>query len=90
MLVRGNRWPLGWVPHAPDPGGGQHYADSGSRGDFQSIRRFADRDHANIVSWYQYGSLTKIAGTNDASGHYAAHEATEVLVSDLRQFFARR
>ena len=25
-------------------------------GDFQSIRRFADRDHANIVSWHSYGA----------------------------------
>jgi epoxide hydrolase len=56
-------------------------------GDFQSIRRFADRDHANIVSWNAYGSATAAAGQRDAAGHYAAHEATDVLVNDIRAFF---
>ena len=56
-------------------------------GDFQSIRRFADRDHHGIVSWNSYGQ-PPVAGTQrDAAGHYAAHEATDVLVSDIRQFF---
>jgi pimeloyl-ACP methyl ester carboxylesterase len=59
-------------------------------GDFQSIRRFAERDHGNIFSWHHYGAPSKSGGTNDASGHYAAHEATDTLVSDLRQFFAGR
>ncbi|MFD9958208.1 TIGR03086 family metal-binding protein [Amycolatopsis sp. NPDC058986] len=48
--------------------------------DFQSIRRFAARDHANLVSWNSYPET--------GAGHYAAHEATGVLVGDLRQFFA--
>lgn len=58
------------------------------KGDFQSMRRFAERDHANIVSWnsYDVGSVT--GGPNDAPGHYAAHEAPSVLVNDIRQFFA--
>ncbi|MDR7168151.1 pimeloyl-ACP methyl ester carboxylesterase [Nocardia kruczakiae] len=58
-------------------------------GDFRSIRRFAERDHENIVSWnsYDVGSVT--GGPNDAAGHYAAHEAPEVLVGDIRTFFAR-
>ncbi|HEX6335562.1 MAG TPA: epoxide hydrolase [Jiangellaceae bacterium] len=47
-------------------------------GDFQSIRRFADRDHKNIAAWNTY----------DRGGHYAAHDAPELLVSDIRQFFA--
>lgn len=47
-------------------------------GDFQSIRRFAERDHKNIASWNTY----------DRGGHYAAHDAPELLVSDVRQFFA--
>ncbi|HEX6231576.1 MAG TPA: epoxide hydrolase [Jiangellaceae bacterium] len=47
-------------------------------GDFQSIRRFAERDHKNIVSWNTY----------DRGGHYAAHDAPELLVGDIRQFFA--
>jgi len=46
--------------------------------DFQSIRRFADRDHSNIVSWISY----------DTGGHYAAHEVPETLVADMRAFFA--
>ena len=49
-------------------------------GDFQSIRRFAERDHSNIVSWNSY----EVAG-----GHYAAHLATDELVGDIRQFFAK-
>lgn len=47
------------------------------RNDFQSIRPFAERDHKNIVSWNFY----------DVGGHYAAHEAPEVLAADIRQFF---
>ncbi|MFI5926700.1 epoxide hydrolase family protein [Micromonospora sp. NPDC051543] len=55
-------------------------------GDFQSIRRFADRDHANIVRWTAYG--TDVEGRGDVGGHYAAHQATDVLVDDIRDFFA--
>ncbi|NUT94473.1 MAG: alpha/beta fold hydrolase [Saccharothrix sp.] len=58
-------------------------------GDFQSIRRFADRDHKNIVSWNSYDTSTGEGGANDAAGHYAAHEAPEVLVADIRQFYAQ-
>jgi pimeloyl-ACP methyl ester carboxylesterase len=59
-------------------------------GDFQSIRRFAERDHAGIVSWNSYGQPAAAGGTQrDAAGHYAAHEATAVLVSDIRQFFGK-
>jgi epoxide hydrolase len=47
-------------------------------GDFRSIRRFADRDHKNIVSW----------NTIDATGHYTAHTAPNAYVDDVRQFFA--
>ncbi len=54
-------------------------------GDFQSIRAFAERDHANIVSWHSYGQ--GIPRQRDAAGHYAAHEATGVLADDIRQFF---
>lgn len=57
-------------------------------GDFQSIRRFAERDHANIVSWNSYDARSGSGGPRDAAGHYAAHEAPEVLVADIRQFFA--
>ncbi|PWR06324.1 epoxide hydrolase [Micromonospora acroterricola] len=55
-------------------------------GDFQSIRRFADRDHGNIVRWTAYD--TDVDGRGDVGGHYAAHQATDVLVADIREFFA--
>jgi epoxide hydrolase len=45
--------------------------------DFQSIRRFADRDHANIVSWNRY----------DRGSHFSPHDAPDLLVADLRTFF---
>ena len=48
-------------------------------GDFRPIRRFADRDHAKIVSWSEF----------DRGGHWAAHDAPDLLTTDLRQFFAR-
>ncbi|MEV6358963.1 epoxide hydrolase family protein [Nocardia asteroides] len=57
-------------------------------GDFQSIRRFAERDHGNIVSWNSYDTAAESGGANDAAGHYAAHEAPAVLVGDIRRFFA--
>ena len=57
-------------------------------GDFQSIRPFAARDHANIVSWNSYDVRSAEGGPRDAAGHYAAHEATDVLVGDIRKFFA--
>ena len=52
-------------------------------GDFQSMRRFAERDHSGIVSWNVYD-----AGRTPA-GHYAAHMAPDLLVADLQQFFGR-
>ena len=58
-------------------------------GDFQSIRRFADRDHSTIVSWNVYTPAEAPGGrAGDVGGHYAAHEAPDVLVRDIRQFFA--
>jgi epoxide hydrolase len=47
--------------------------------DFRPIRRFADRDHANIVSWNEF----------DRGSHWAAHDAPDLLIGDLRQFFRR-
>src|ERR671911_716152 len=46
--------------------------------DFQPIRRFAERDHANIVSWSEF----------DRGSHWAAHDASDLLLDDIRQFFA--
>jgi pimeloyl-ACP methyl ester carboxylesterase len=47
-------------------------------GDFTSIRRFAERDHANIVSWHVLPGVT---------GHYAAHTSPAALAADIRAFF---
>jgi len=47
--------------------------------DFQSIRTFAERDHHNIVSWNVY----------DRGSHFAAHDAPDLLVDDIRQFFGK-
>ena len=46
-------------------------------GDFISIRRFAERDHKNIVSWHRYAS----------GSHYAAHLEPAQLAGDVREFF---
>ncbi|MFD6681394.1 epoxide hydrolase family protein [Micromonospora parva] len=75
--------------HAGEPPAGPTTAPTALAmfpGDFQSIRRFAERDHANIVRWTAYG--TDVAGRGDVGGHYAAHQATEVLVTDISEFFA--
>ena len=48
-------------------------------GDFKSIRRFAERDHANIVSWHILPGV---------SGHYAAHTNPAALATDIRAFFS--
>jgi epoxide hydrolase len=45
--------------------------------DFRPIRRFAERDHANIVSWNEF----------ERGSHWAAHDAPDLLLGDLRQFF---
>ena len=47
-------------------------------GDFSGIRRFADRDHHNIVRWTTF----------DHAGHFAAHKAPDLLVGDIRAFYA--
>jgi hypothetical protein len=45
--------------------------------DFQSIRRFAERDHNGIVSWNRY----------DRGSHFSPHDAADLLVADIRRFF---
>lgn len=47
-------------------------------GDLGSIRYLAERAHERILSWTEY----------DRGGHYAAHDAPDLWVADLRQFFA--
>jgi hypothetical protein len=48
------------------------------RGDFGGIRRFAERDHKNIVQWHTYDT---------AAGHYAAHLAPDEIIDDIREFY---
>jgi epoxide hydrolase len=66
--------------HAEDAPTGPTAAPTGVAifaADFQSIRRFAERDHANIVSWNRY----------DRGSHFSPHDAPDLLVEDLRGFF---
>ena len=46
--------------------------------DFRSVRVFAERSN-NIVHWSQF----------DRGGHFAASDAPDLLVEDLRTFFRR-
>jgi epoxide hydrolase len=52
---------------------------AGFANDFQSIRRFAERDHNSITQWHTF----------DVGGHYAAHQVPEVLAGDTREFFTK-
>ncbi len=47
--------------------------------DFQSVRRFAERDHSNIISWNRY----------DRGSHFAPQDAPDLLLDDIRRFFRR-
>ena len=47
--------------------------------DFQSIRRFAERDHASIVSWNRY----------DRGSHFSPTDAPDLLLADIREFFRK-
>ena len=46
--------------------------------DFRPLRRFAERDHVNIVSWHEF----------DRGSHWATQDAPDLLLTDLREFFA--
>jgi epoxide hydrolase len=52
---------------------------AGFAGDFSGVRRFAERDHKNIVQWAMHP---------EPGGHYAAHTEPDVLADDLRGFYA--
>lgn len=47
--------------------------------DFKSMRPFAERDNANIVSWTEH----------PRGGHFASMELPEVLTEEIRTFYAR-
>jgi epoxide hydrolase len=66
--------------HAQDAPSGPTTAPTGIAifaADFQSVRRFAERDHTNIVSWNRY----------DRGSHFSPHDAPDLLIEDLRAFF---
>ncbi|MFN8445878.1 MAG: epoxide hydrolase [Caldilineaceae bacterium] len=45
--------------------------------DFRPIRKFAERDHQNIVAWNEY----------ERGSHWATHDAPDLLIGDIRAFF---
>ncbi len=47
--------------------------------DFRPLRRFADRDHANIVSWQEF----------DRGSHWATQDAPDLLLGDIQEFFRK-
>jgi len=47
--------------------------------DFKTIRSLAERDNDNIVHWSEF----------DRGGHFAALEAPDLVVEDLRTFFSK-
>jgi epoxide hydrolase len=62
------------VEPTPTPTGVAIFAE-----DFQSVRRFAERDHANIISWHRY----------ERGSHFAPQDAPDLLIDDIRRFFRR-
>jgi pimeloyl-ACP methyl ester carboxylesterase len=46
--------------------------------DFPGVRRFAERDHNNIVQWNVH---------DEPGGHFGAHMFPEVMCEDIRGFF---
>ena len=69
-----NRSTRSQYTHLPSSGS---IGQAGFGGGFYGIRRLAERDHRNIVHWSTY----------DLGGHFAAHEAANLYVNDIRQFF---
>jgi epoxide hydrolase len=53
---------------------------AGFSGDFSGVRRFAERDHKNLVQWNMHP---------EPGGHYAAHLEPDVLADDIRSFYRR-
>ncbi|GAA5104717.1 epoxide hydrolase family protein [Nocardia iowensis] len=47
--------------------------------DYRPPRKFAERDHANIVQWNEY----------EQGGHWAAYEVPDILLADIRDFFTK-
>jgi hypothetical protein len=53
---------------------------AGFSGGFSGVRRFAERDHKNLVQWNMHP---------EPGGHYAAHLEPEALTDDIRNFYRR-
>jgi pimeloyl-ACP methyl ester carboxylesterase len=53
---------------------------AGFAGDFSGVRRFAERDHKNLVQWTMHP---------EPGGHYAAHLEPGVLAGDIRDFYGQ-
>jgi epoxide hydrolase len=53
---------------------------AGFAGDFSGVRRFAERDHKNLVQWTLHP---------EPGGHYAAHLEPDVLAADIRGFYSQ-
>jgi pimeloyl-ACP methyl ester carboxylesterase len=85
---------LYWLTNTSANAGRYHYAEGHSgaepqvshgrtgvavfKDDFQTIRPLAERDNTAIVHWTEF----------DRGGHYAALEVPDLVVGDLRTFFA--
>src|SRR6476659_1404904 len=86
---------LYWLTNTSANAGRYHYAEGHSgaepqvshgrigvavfKDDFQTIRPLAERDNTAIEHWSEF----------ERGGHYAALEVPELVVGDLRTFFAR-
>lgn len=46
--------------------------------DYMPVRRLVAREHSDVRSWHVY----------DRPGHFAAHQSPDLLVTDIRDFFA--
>jgi epoxide hydrolase len=68
--------------HGPRPAGPTTVplGVAGFAGDFSGVRRFAERDHTNLVQWNVHPQ---------PGGHYAAHLEPDVLADDIRDFYRR-
>ena len=53
---------------------------AGFAGDFSGVRRFAERDHKNLVQWTMHP---------EPGGHYAAHLEPGALAADIRGFYSQ-
>lgn len=51
-------------------------------------RRFPVHPQVRRTRWNSYGKAQPAGEQTDAAGHYAAHEATDILVADISEFFA--